>query len=69
MKIIIVHYAFNINREVVLDIKKELNCLQRPKNRYLLDEWENVRQLVIKGAKKSNVDLSKIFLVEEVKKY
>ena len=46
----------------------DLNCLQRPKNRYLLDEWENVRQLVIKGAKKSNVDLSKIFLVEEVKK-
>ena len=50
-------------------MKKELNCLQRPKNRYLLYEWENVRQLVIKGAKKANVDLSKIFLVEEVKKY
>ena len=49
-------------------MKKELNCLQRPKNRYLLDEWEKVRQLVIKGAKKSNVDLDKIFLVEEVKK-
>ena len=48
-------------------MKKELNCLQRPKNRYLLDEWETVRQLVIKGAKKSNVDLSKIFLVDEVK--
>ena len=45
-------------------MKKELNCLQRPKNRYLLYEWENVRQLVIKGAKKSNVDLSKIYLVE-----
>ena len=50
-------------------MKKELNCLQRPKNRYLLDEWEKVRQLVIKGAKKSNVDLSKIFLVEEVNKH
>ena len=50
-------------------MRKELNCLKRPKNRYLLDEWENVRQLVIKGAKKSNVDLSKIFLVEEVKRY
>ena len=50
-------------------MRKELNCLQRPKNRYLLAEWENVRQLVIKGAKKSNVDLAKIFLVEEVKKY
>lgn len=49
-------------------MKKELNCLQRQKNRYLLEEWENVRQLVIKRAKKSNVDLSKIFLVEEVKK-
>ena len=45
-------------------MKKELNCLQRPKNRYLLDEWETVRQLVIKGAKKSNVDLSQIYLVE-----
>ena len=50
-------------------MKKELNSLQLPKNRYLLEEWEKVRQLVIKGAKKSNVDLSKIFLVEEVKKY
>ena len=50
-------------------MNKHLNCLQRPKNRYLLDEWEKVRQLVIKGAKKSNVDLAKIFLVEEVKKY
>ena len=50
-------------------MKKELNCLQRPKNRYLLEEWENVRQLVIIGAKKSNVDLSKIFLVERVNKY
>ena len=49
-------------------MKKELNCLQRPKNRYLPEEWENVRQLLIKGDKKSNVDLSKIFLVEEVKK-
>ena len=49
-------------------MKKEFNCLQRPKNRYLLEEWEKVRQLVIKGAKKSNVDLTKIFLVEEVKK-
>lgn len=68
MKIIIAHYVFNINRGGV-DMKKELNCLQRPKNKYLLDEWENVRQLVIKGAKKQNVDLSKIFLVEEVKKY
>ena len=48
-------------------MKKELNSLQIPKNRYLLEEWENVRQLVIKGAKKSNVDLSKIFLVEEGK--
>ena len=46
-------------------MRKELNCLQRPRNRDLLDEWENVRQLVIKGAKKSKVDLSKIFLVEE----
>ena len=50
-------------------MNKNLNCLQRPENRYLLEEWENVRQLVIKGAKKSNVDLAKIFLVEEVKKY
>ena len=50
-------------------MKKELNCLQRPENKHLLIEWENVRQLVIKGAKKSNVDLSKIVLVEEVKKY
>ena len=50
-------------------MKKELNCLQRPKNRYLLEEWESVRQFVIKRAKKYNVDLSKIFLVEEVKKY
>ena len=49
-------------------MNKDLNCLQRPSNRCLLDEWENVRQLVIKGAKKSNVDLAKIFLVEEVKK-
>lgn len=48
-------------------MNKYLNCLQRPKNKYLLIEWENVRQLVIKGAKKSNVDLAKIFLVEEVK--
>ena len=45
-------------------MKKELNCLQRTKNKQLLIEWENVRQLVIKGAKKSNVDLSKIYLVE-----
>ena len=50
-------------------MKKELNCLQRPKNKHLLEEWEKVRQLVIKGAKNQNVDLSKIFLVEEVKKY
>ena len=50
-------------------MKKELNCLQRPKNRYLLEECESVRQFVIKRAKKYNVDLSKIFLVEEVKKY
>ena len=49
-------------------MKKELNCLQRPQNKHLLNEWEKVRQLVIKGAKKSNVDLSKIILVEEVKK-
>ena len=48
-------------------MNKDLNCLQRPENKCLLEEWENVRQLVIKGAKKSNVDLSKIFLVEEVK--
>ena len=48
-------------------MKKELNSLQLPSNKCLLVEWENVRQLVIKGAKKSNVDLSKIFLVEEVK--
>ena len=48
-------------------MKKDLNSLQLPKNKCLLEEWENVRQLVIKGAKKSNVDLSKIFLVEEVK--
>ena len=45
-------------------MRKDLNCLQRPKNKYLLEEWENVRQLVIKGAKKSNVDLSQIYLVE-----
>ena len=50
-------------------MNKDLTCLQPQSNRYLLEEWENVRQLVIKGAKKSNVDLSKIFLVEEVKKY
>lgn len=50
-------------------MNKELNCLQRPENKDLLIEWENVRQLVIKGGKKSNIDLSKIFLVEEVKKY
>ena len=62
-----VRFVLNMNRGVFM--KKELNCLQRPKNRYLLDEWEKVRQLVIKGAKKSNVDLSKIFLVEEVKRY
>ena len=49
-------------------MNKDLNCLQRPQNKHLLNEWENVRQLVIKGAKKSNVDLAKIFLVEEVKK-
>ena len=49
-------------------MNNDLNCLQRPQNKPLLDEWENVRQLVIKGAKKSNVDLSKIYLVEEVKK-
>lgn len=49
-------------------MRKELNCLQRPKNKHLLEEWENVRQLVIKGSKKSNVDLSKIYLVEGVKK-
>lgn len=46
-------------------MKKELNCLQRPENKDLIEEWENVRQLVIKGAKKSNVDLSQIYLVEE----
>ena len=62
-----VRYVLHMNRRCVM--KKELNCLQRPKNKHLLTEWENVRQLVIKGAKKSNVDLSKIFLVEEVKKY
>ena len=45
-------------------MEKELNCLQRPKNKCLLEEWEKVRKLVIKGAKKSNVDLSKIYLVE-----
>ena len=45
-------------------MNKDLNCLQRPKNKHLLNEWENVRQLVIKGAKKSNVDLSQIYLVE-----
>lgn len=45
-------------------MNKHLNCLQRPKNKHLLEEWENVRQLVIKCAKKSNVDLSKIYLVE-----
>ena len=50
-------------------MNKDLNCLQRPQNKHLLNEWENVRQLVIKGAKKSNVDLSKIFLVERVEKY
>ena len=49
-------------------MNKDLNCLQRPKNKHLLTEWEKVRQLVIKGAKKSNVDLSKMFRVEEVKK-
>ena len=49
-------------------MRKDFNCLQRPKNKPLLIEWENVRQLVIKGAKKSNVDLSQIYLVE-VKKY
>ena len=48
-------------------MRKELNSLQLPENKHLLTEWEKVRQLVIKGAKKSNVDLSKIFLVEEVK--
>ena len=50
-------------------MNKHLNCLQRPSNKFLLEEWEKTRQLVIKGAKKSNVDLSKIYLVEEVKKY
>ena len=45
-------------------MKKELNCLQRPKNKFLLEEWENVRKLVIKGAKKSNVDLSQIYIIE-----
>lgn len=50
-------------------MNNDLNCLQRPENKHLLNEWENVRQLVIKCAKKSNVDLSKIYLVEEVKKY
>ena len=49
-------------------MNKNLNCLQRPENKHLLNEWENVRQLVIKGAKKSNVDLAKIFLVKEVNK-
>ena len=49
-------------------MKNELNCLQRPENKYLLEEWETLRQLVIKGAKKSNVDLSKILLVEKVNK-
>lgn len=50
-------------------MNKYLNCLQRLENKHLLEDWENVRQLVIKGSKKSNVDLSKIYLVEEVKKY
>lgn len=50
-------------------MNKDLNCLQRPENKHLLTEWENVRQLIIKGAKKSNVDLSKIYLVEEVCKH
>ena len=45
-------------------MNKDLNCLQRPENKCLLDEWGKVRQLVIKGAKKSNIDLSKIYLVE-----
>ena len=60
---------YRVCKEGVQIMNKDLNCLQRPSNRCLLDEWENVRQLVIKGAKKSNVDLTKIFLVEEVKKY
>ena len=45
-------------------MNKDLNCLQRPQNKHLLNEWENIRQLVIKGAKKYNIDLSKIYLVE-----
>ena len=55
-------------RKRVWILNNDLNCLQRPQNKHLLTEWEKVRQLVIKGAKKSNVDLSKIYLVEEVKK-
>ena len=58
---------YRVCKKGCVDMKKELNCLQRPENKHLLIEWENVRQLVIKGAKKTNVDLSKIFLVEEVK--
>ena len=49
-------------------MNNDLNCLQRPQNKHLLNEWENVRQFVIKAAKKSNVDLSQIYLVE-VKNY
>ena len=45
-------------------MKKELNCLQRPKNRHLLEEWDIIRNYVRKQANIHNIDLSKIYLVE-----
>ena len=49
-------------------MNKDLNCLQRPKNKHLLEEWDIIRNYVRIQANIHNIDLSKIFLVEEVKK-
>ena len=49
-------------------MNNDLNCLQRPKNRHLLEEWDIIRKYVRIQANIHNIDLSKIILVEEVKK-
>lgn len=46
-------------------MRKELNCLQRPENKDLIEEWEIIRNVVRIRANIHNVDLSKIYIVEE----
>ena len=45
-------------------MRKDLNCLQRPKNKHLLEEWDIIRNYVRIQANIHNIDLSKIYLVE-----